>query len=42
MGISGDNYYSIEDGVKVGDIIVTGGYRLISKDLSHGDLVSLK
>ena len=42
MGISGENYYSIEDGVKVGDIIVTGGYRLISKDLSHGDLVSLK
>ena len=42
MGISGENYYSIEDGVKVGDIIVTGGYRLISKDLSHGELVSLK
>ena len=42
MGISGENYYSIEDGLKVGDIIVTGGYRLISKDLSHGDLVSLK
>ena len=42
MGIAGENYYSIEDGVKVGDIIVTGGYRLISKDLSHGDLVSLK
>ena len=41
-GISGENYYSIENGVKVGDIIVTGGYRLISKDLSHGDLVSLK
>ena len=41
-GISGENYYSIENGVKVGDIIVTGGYRLISKDLSHGELVSLK
>ena len=25
-GISGENYYSIENGVKVGDIIVTGGY----------------
>jgi HlyD family secretion protein len=41
-GISGENYYSIETGVKEGDIIVTGGYRLISKELSHGDLVSLK
>lgn len=41
-GISGENYYSIEDGVKEGDIIVTGGYRLISKKLSHGELVSLK
>lgn len=41
-GISGENYYSIENGVEEGDIIVTGGYRLISKELSHGDLVSLK
>ncbi len=42
VGISGENYYSVNSGVKVDDIIVTGGYRLISKDLSHGDLVSLK
>ena len=42
VGISGENYYSVNSGVKVGDTIVTGGYRLISKDLNHGDLVSLK
>ena len=42
VGISGENYYSIESGVEKDDLIVTGGYRLISKDLKHGDLVSLK
>ena len=42
LGISGENYYSIKAGVNEGDIIVTGGYRLISKELNHGDLVSMK
>ena len=41
-GISGENYYSIQSGVIENDIIVTGGYRLISKQLNHGDLVSMK
>ena len=40
IGISDENYYSVKSGVKEGDLIVIGGYRLISKDLKHGDLVS--
>ena len=42
IGISGVNYYSVKSGVKEGDLIVIGGYRLVSKDLKHGDLVSMK
>ena len=42
IGISGENYYSVKSGVKEGDLIVIGGYRLVSKDLKHGDLVSMK
>ena len=29
-------------GIKLGEMIVTGGYRVLSKELSHGTLVSLK
>ena len=36
------NNYSVKSGVKEGDLIVVGGYRLVSKDLKHGDLVSMK
>ena len=42
IGISGENYYSVKSGVNEGDLIVIGGYRIISKDLKHGDLVSMK
>ena len=42
VGISGENYYSVESDLQEGEIIVTGGYRLISKELRHGDLVSIK
>jgi hypothetical protein len=42
VGISSENYYSVLSGVSLNDTIVTGGYRLLSKDLYHGDIVSLK
>ena len=29
-------------GIKLGEMIVTGGYRVLSKELSHGTLVALK
>ena len=29
-------------GIKLGEMIVTGGYRVLSKELSHGTLVTLK
>ncbi len=42
VGISGENYYSVKSGVNEGEMIVIGGYRVLSKELSHGDLVIVK
>ncbi len=42
VGISGENYYEIKSGILEGEMIVIGGYRALSKELSHGDLVMLK
>jgi len=42
VGISGENYYAVESGAQKGEVIVTGGYRVLSKELNHGDLVSTK
>ena len=41
MGISSENHYSVNSGLKLGEMIVTGGYRVLSKELYHGALVSL-
>tara|TARA_B100000003_G_C10925578_1_gene369024 strand:- start:599 stop:1816 length:1218 start_codon:yes stop_codon:yes gene_type:complete len=41
VGISSENYYAVQSGVKEGDLIVTGGYRVLSKELNHGSLVSI-
>ena len=41
VGISSENHYSVESGVKLGEIIVTGGYRILSKELYHGAIVSV-
>ena len=41
VGISSENYYAVQSGVKEGDLIVTGGYRVLSKELDHGSLVSV-
>ena len=42
VGISSENHYFVRSGIKLGEMIVTGGYRVLSKELSHGTLVSLK
>lgn len=40
-GISDDNYTEILTGVKPGEKIITGPYRILSKELSDGDPVSV-
>tara|TARA_B100001248_G_scaffold199147_1_gene153495 strand:- start:4065 stop:5306 length:1242 start_codon:yes stop_codon:yes gene_type:complete len=42
IGISGENYYEVKSGLGKGEMIVIGGYRALSKELNHGDLVMLK
>ena len=41
-GLSSENYYVVSTGVDEGDIIVTGRYRVLSKELQHGMKVSFK
>ena len=41
VGISSENHYSVNSGLKLGEMIVTGGYRVLSKELYHGALVSV-
>ena len=41
-GLSSENYYAVNTGVDLGDIIVTGRYRILSKELQHGMKVSFK
>ena len=41
-GLSSENHYAINAGVDEGDIIVTGRYRVLSKELQHGMKVSFK
>ena len=42
IGISSDNHYAVRSGVSENEIIVTGGYKVLSKELNHGNLVSVK
>jgi len=42
VGISGENYYQVKSGLEKDDMIVIGGYRVLSKELNHGDLVTIK
>ena len=42
IGISSDNHYAVRSGVSENEIIVTGGYKVLSKELNHGTLVSVK
>ena len=41
VGISSENHYSVRSGVVLGEMVVTGGYRVLSKELYHGALVSV-
>ena len=41
VGVSSENYYSVNSGLNLGEMIVIGGYRVLSKELYHGALVSL-
>ena len=41
VGVSSENHYSVNSGLKLGEMIVTGGYRVLSKELYHGALVSV-
>ena len=42
VGVSSENHYSVKSGVSINEMIVTGGYRVLSKELHHGILVSVK
>ena len=42
VGISGENNYAVLSGLKDGDRIVTGGYRVLSKELYHGSRVVVR
>ncbi len=39
VGVSSENHYSVNSGLKLGEMIVIGGYRVLSKELYHGALV---
>jgi len=41
VGISSENHYSVRSGVVLGEMVITGGYRVLSKELYHGALVSV-
>ena len=36
VGLSSEDYYSVKSGVKENELIVTGRYRVLSKELQHG------
>ena len=42
VDISSENHYAVKSGVSENEMIVTGGYRILSKELNHGLLVSVK
>ena len=41
-GIADDNYLQILAGIKVGDLVVSGPYTAISKDLKDGSKVEIE
>tara|TARA_B100000902_G_C27306897_1_gene916003 strand:- start:1948 stop:3195 length:1248 start_codon:yes stop_codon:yes gene_type:complete len=42
VGLSSEDYYSVQSGVVSGNLIVTGRYMVLSKELQHGMKVSYK
>jgi HlyD family secretion protein len=41
-GISDENYTEITEGLKEGDVVVSGGYKAINRDLEDGKKVVLE
>jgi HlyD family secretion protein len=41
-GISDENYYEVTEGLNEGEIIVTGPYRVLTKELQNGKAVSIE
>ena len=42
IGLSSEDYYSLKTGVFEGELIITGRYRVLSKELQHGMKVSFE
>jgi len=42
VGLSSEDYYSVKSGVRENELIVTGRYRVLSKELQHGMRVQYK
>jgi HlyD family secretion protein len=42
LGISDDMYYEVTEGLTEGDLVITGPFRILSRTLNDGDLVSVK
>jgi|TARA_B110000914_G_scaffold28032_1_gene20844 HlyD family secretion protein len=42
VGLSSEDYYSVQSGLVGGELVVTGRYRVLSKELQHGMKVSFK
>ena len=42
MGIDSDMHYAVKSGVEENEVIVTGSYRVLSKQLQHGDTVTVE
>ena len=42
VGIDSDTHYAVKSGVEENEMIVTGSYRVLSKQLQHGDIVTVE
>ncbi len=42
VGLSSEDHYSVKSGVRENELIVTGRYRVLSKELQHGMRVQYK
>ena len=42
VGIDSDTHYAVKSGVEENEVIVTGSYRVLSKQLQHGDTVMVE
>lgn len=42
IGISDDMYYEVKEGLAENDMVITGPFRILSRTLKEGDLVSVK